>query len=101
VSLRSDENTTKLISKILRNYDIRLRPKFGGDPLDIGMDITIASFDEISEVNMDYTITIYLNQYWKDDRLAFSSLDEELTLSGDFAERIWVPDTFFANDKSR
>jgi hypothetical protein len=24
-----------------------------------------------------------------------------LTLSGDFAEKIWVPDTFFANDKNR
>lgn len=44
---------------------------------------------------------MYLNQYWKDERLAFSSEDEVLTLSGDFAEKIWVPDTFFANDKSR
>jgi len=49
----------------------------------------------------DYTITMYLNQYWKDDRLAFSSNDEVLTLSGEFAEKIWVPDTFFANDKNR
>lgn len=49
----------------------------------------------------DYTITMYLNQYWKDDRLAFSTDDEVLTLSGDFAEKIWVPDTFFANDKNR
>jgi len=49
----------------------------------------------------DYTITMYLNQYWKDDRLAFSTHDEVLTLSGDFAEKIWVPDTFFANDKNR
>jgi gamma-aminobutyric acid receptor subunit beta len=49
----------------------------------------------------DYTITMYLNQYWKDDRLGFSSNDEVLTLSGDFAEKIWVPDTFFANDKNR
>ncbi|KAF2356050.1 Neurotransmitter-gated ion-channel [Trinorchestia longiramus] len=64
------------------------------------MDITIASFDSISEVNMDYTITMYLNQYWKDERLAFSSDDEVLTLPGDFAEMIWVPDTFFANDKN-
>lgn len=60
----------------------------------------------------DYTITIYLNQYWRDERLAFNlfspfgvnsrnDFDDLLTLSGDFAERIWVPDTFFANDKNR
>jgi hypothetical protein len=49
----------------------------------------------------DYTITMYLNQYWKGERLAFSTDDEILTLSGDFAEKIWVPDTFFANDKNR
>lgn len=44
---------------------------------------------------------MYLNQYWKDERLAFSNDEEVLTLSGDFAEKIWVPDTFFANDKNR
>jgi len=48
----------------------------------------------------DYTITIYLNQYWKDDRLSFSDDDQDnMTLTGDFTEKIWVPDTFFANDK--
>ncbi|KAG5682910.1 hypothetical protein PVAND_012228 [Polypedilum vanderplanki] len=116
------ENVTQTISRILEGYDIRLRPNFGGSPLRVGMDLTVASFDAISEVNMDYTITMYLNQYWKDERLAFNSysLDAEnfddsdyqsivneeeeakdmITLSGDFAERIWVPDTFFANDKN-
>ncbi|CAH1106182.1 unnamed protein product [Psylliodes chrysocephalus] len=93
-------NVTQTISRLLEGYDIRLRPNFGGEPLLVGMDLTIASFDAISEVNMDYTITLYLNQYWKDERLAFSSDDEILTLSGDFAEKIWVPDTFFANDKN-
>jgi len=44
---------------------------------------------------------MYLNQYWKDERLAFRMDNEILTLSGDFAEKIWVPDTFFANDKNR
>lgn len=44
---------------------------------------------------------MYLDQYWKDERLAFSNEDETLTLAGDFAEKIWVPDTFFANDKNR
>ncbi|KAK7097734.1 hypothetical protein V1264_004668 [Littorina saxatilis] len=44
---------------------------------------------------------MYLNQYWRDERLQFSQNENEsLTLTGDFAERIWVPDTFLANDKS-
>ncbi|XP_022696149.1 gamma-aminobutyric acid receptor subunit beta-like isoform X1 [Varroa jacobsoni] len=97
------ENITDILKNILNGYDIRLRPNFGGKPLHIGMDLLIASFDSISEVNMDYTITLYLNQYWVDERLAFSSGEggsQELTLSGDFAEKIWVPDTFFANDKN-
>ncbi|KAA0198216.1 hypothetical protein HAZT_HAZT002907 [Hyalella azteca] len=93
-------NVSQTISGLLDGYDIRLRPNFGGEPCYIGMDITIASFDSISEVNMDYTITMYLNQYWKDERLSFSSDDEFISLPGDFAEMIWVPDTFFANDKS-
>ncbi|OTF77896.1 hypothetical protein BLA29_001624 [Euroglyphus maynei] len=51
---------------------------------------------------IDYTLTLYLHQYWRDERLVFSGGDDgdELTLSGDFSERIWVPDTFFANDKN-
>lgn len=57
----------------------------------------------------DYTITMYLNQYWRDDRLAYNALLADnalndfvdLTLSGDVSDRIWLPDTFFANDKNR
>lgn len=57
----------------------------------------------------DYTITIYLNQYWRDERLAYNLLLSDnalndfvdLTLSGDVSDRIWLPDTFFANDKNR
>uniref|UniRef100_A0A1I8HPC1 Gamma-aminobutyric acid receptor subunit beta-like n=1 Tax=Macrostomum lignano TaxID=282301 RepID=A0A1I8HPC1_9PLAT len=49
----------------------------------------------------DYTITMYLNQYWTDHRLAFdlASPNRSMTLTGHFASRIWVPDTFLANDK--
>ncbi|KAK6172671.1 hypothetical protein SNE40_016283 [Patella caerulea] len=44
---------------------------------------------------------MYLNQYWRDDRLEFSkNSNESMTLTGEFAERIWVPDTFLANDKN-
>ncbi|GIY04221.1 gamma-aminobutyric acid receptor subunit beta-like [Caerostris extrusa] len=111
---------------------------FGQEHLLIGMDMVIASFDSISEVNMafksfnkaqlspltketcneifhdvifsvlttrerklvlqvveyawnkserDYTLTLYLNQFWTDERLKFSKENYELTLSGDFAEK--------------
>uniref|UniRef100_A0A1I8I5U8 Gamma-aminobutyric acid receptor subunit beta n=1 Tax=Macrostomum lignano TaxID=282301 RepID=A0A1I8I5U8_9PLAT len=65
------------------------------------MEVVIASFDSISEVNMDYTITMYLNQYWTDNRLAFDirNANKSMTLTGEFASKIWVPDTFIANDK--
>ncbi|KAF0311303.1 Gamma-aminobutyric acid receptor subunit beta-like [Amphibalanus amphitrite] len=45
-------NVTKTIYRLLTGYDIRLRPNFGGQPLYVGMELNIASFDSISEVNM-------------------------------------------------
>ncbi|CAH1777617.1 unnamed protein product, partial [Owenia fusiformis] len=105
VNLMSNKNNSTNVSAIIENllqgYDIRLRPYFGGEALHIDIDLTVASFDSISEVNMDYTITMYLNQYWRDERLQFSDKSDTdyMTLTGDFAEKIWVPDTFFANDK--
>ncbi|VDI64691.1 gamma-aminobutyric acid receptor subunit beta, partial [Mytilus galloprovincialis] len=94
-------NTSTTLDNLLKSYDIRLRPNFGGQRLDIGIELIVVSFDAISEVNMDYTITIHLNQYWLDDRLSFDSYDvSSMTLTGEFAEKIWVPDTFFANDKN-
>ncbi|CAJ0578658.1 unnamed protein product, partial [Mesorhabditis spiculigera] len=98
----SYHNATALLSSLLDEYDIRLRPGFGGDALLLTMDIIIASFDSISEVDMDYTVTLYLHQYWRDERLSWTddpTAIDEMTLSGDFSSRIWVPDTFLANDK--
>ncbi|MEQ2274660.1 Gamma-aminobutyric acid receptor subunit beta-1 [Xenotaenia resolanae] len=40
------------VDKLLKGYDIRLRPDFGGAPVDVGMSIDIASIDMVSEVNM-------------------------------------------------
>ncbi|XP_041430901.1 uncharacterized protein LOC108700058 isoform X7 [Xenopus laevis] len=42
----------KTVDKLLKGYDIRLRPDFGGDPVSVGMSIHISSIDQISEVNM-------------------------------------------------
>ena len=67
-----------------------------GEPLLLDIEIRLASFDSISEVNMDYTLTLYLNQYWRDDRLIFGNSSEEITLTGEIIDKFWLPDTFFS-----
>ncbi|GFS86235.1 putative GABA-activated chloride channel [Nephila pilipes] len=57
------ENITDVIKQVLVDYDIRLRPNFGGKPLYIGMDLNIASFDSISEVNMVSTMNVFETRY--------------------------------------
>ncbi|MCJ8729159.1 hypothetical protein PDJAM_G00102860 [Pangasius djambal] len=41
------------VDKLLKGYDIRLRPDFGGAPVAVGMTIDVASIDMVSEVNME------------------------------------------------
>ena len=44
----------------------------------------------------------YFRQFWKDLRLGFVALSgvESLSVGSELAKKIWVPDTFFANEKS-
>ncbi|XP_067085724.1 gamma-aminobutyric acid receptor subunit beta-3 [Osmerus mordax] len=87
------------VDKLLKGYDIRLRPDFGGAPVAVGMSIDVASIDRVSEVNMDYTLTMYFQQYWRDKRLAYAGIPLNLTLDNRVADQLWVPDTYFLNDK--
>ncbi|XP_019633826.1 PREDICTED: gamma-aminobutyric acid receptor subunit beta-3-like [Branchiostoma belcheri] len=81
------------------NYDRNLRPYFGGQPVRVEMSMTIASIDQISEVDLDYTITLFLRQYWNDDRLIFRGVNRTLSLDGRLVEKLWVPDIFLVNAK--
>lgn len=50
----------------------------------------------------DFTTDFYFRQAWHDSRLSFKPLPgiNELVVGAEVAEKIWVPDTFFANEKS-
>uniref|UniRef100_T1IP40 Neurotransmitter-gated ion-channel transmembrane domain-containing protein n=1 Tax=Strigamia maritima TaxID=126957 RepID=T1IP40_STRMM len=65
-NLSQPANVSRIIDHLLQDYDIRLRPNFGGQPLRIGMDLTIASFDSISEVNMTHFFANDKNSYLHD-----------------------------------
>lgn len=47
----------------------------------------------------DYTLTMYFQQAWRDKRLSYSEIPLNLTLDNRVADQLWVPDTYFLNDK--
>ncbi|CAL8395144.1 unnamed protein product [Arctogadus glacialis] len=72
----------------------------GGPAVPVGVDVQVESLDSISEVDMDFTMTLYLRHYWKDERLSFpSSTNKSMTFDGRLVKKIWVPDVFFVHSK--
>lgn len=48
----------------------------------------------------DFTMTLYLRHYWKDERLSFPSTNNlSMTFDGRLVKKIWVPDMFFVHSK--
>ncbi|XP_007949634.1 gamma-aminobutyric acid receptor subunit rho-2 [Orycteropus afer afer] len=82
------------------DHDFTMRPAFGGPAIPVGVDVQVESLDSISEVDMDFTMTLYLRHYWKDERLAFpSTSNKSMTFDGRLVKKIWVPDIFFVHSK--
>ncbi|XP_004459402.1 gamma-aminobutyric acid receptor subunit theta [Dasypus novemcinctus] len=89
----------KILDRVLAGYDIRLRPNFGGNPLPVGISIYVSRIEQISEMNMDYTITMLFQQTWRDPRLAYHETTLNLTLDYRMLDKLWVPDCYFLNSK--
>ena len=100
-----------------------------GPAVPVGVDVQVESLDAISEVDMvcleravsktftalwsvnnqlkhtftlfqDFTMTLYLRHYWKDERLSFrSNKNQSMTFDGRLVKKIWVPDMFFVHSK--
>ncbi|XP_029451282.1 gamma-aminobutyric acid receptor subunit rho-2 [Rhinatrema bivittatum] len=82
------------------DHDFTMRPAFGGPAIPVGVDVQLESLDSISEVDMDFTMTLYLRHYWKDERLSFpSNANKSMTFDGRLVKKIWVPDVFFVHSK--
>lgn len=68
---------------------------------EVGIGIYVNSFYAVSEQTMDYSIGMYFRQNWSDPRLAHTPIDLKTnnTHMADAWKTIWVPDTFFRNEK--
>uniref|UniRef100_A0A8C1RMZ8 Gamma-aminobutyric acid receptor subunit rho-1 n=1 Tax=Cyprinus carpio TaxID=7962 RepID=A0A8C1RMZ8_CYPCA len=104
-ALRSPDMTKSPMTKseqLLRidDHDFTMRPAFGGPPIPVGVDVQVESLDTISEADMDFTMTLYLRHYWKDERLSFPSTNNQsMTFDSRLVKKIWVPDMFFVHSK--
>ncbi|KAM6216635.1 gamma-aminobutyric acid receptor subunit delta isoform 2-T2 [Rhynchocyon petersi] len=85
---------------LMEGYARNFRPGIGGPPVNVALALEVASIDHISEVNMEYTMTVFLHQSWRDSRLSYSHTNETLGLDSRFVDRLWLPDTFIVNAKS-
>uniref|UniRef100_A0A915IDL9 Neurotransmitter-gated ion-channel ligand-binding domain-containing protein n=1 Tax=Romanomermis culicivorax TaxID=13658 RepID=A0A915IDL9_ROMCU len=95
-------NITRILNDLVHKekYDKRLRPNYGGPPVEVGITIFVSSISAVSEVEMDFTLDIYLRQMWTDNRLAFTGVSRtHITIDVEYMKSIWVPDTFFPNEK--
>ena len=86
----------------------------------MGVSLYVLSVGEISYKFMDFTFDMYFRQFWIDERLKFDngkvrvvacpvcsnegcppqSGVEKLVVGADYIKLIWVPDTFFVNEKT-
>uniref|UniRef100_A0A6I8P0F3 Gamma-aminobutyric acid type A receptor subunit delta n=1 Tax=Ornithorhynchus anatinus TaxID=9258 RepID=A0A6I8P0F3_ORNAN len=88
------------LDDLMTGYARNFRPGIGGPPVNVALAIEVASIDHISEVNMEYTMTVFLHQSWRDDRLSYNHTNETLGLDSRFVDKLWLPDTFIVNAKS-
>ncbi|XP_064637905.1 glycine receptor subunit alpha-2-like [Lineus longissimus] len=96
------ENDTiqTLLDEMLRNYDKRIRPGQGaGKATTVTFDMFINEFSSVNENSMDYSLNLFFRQRWRDPRLAYTKISEPITLGYARIDEIWLPDTFFTNEK--
>ncbi|XP_078033541.1 resistant to dieldrin isoform X4 [Augochlora pura] len=100
-NMLGDVNISAILDSFSVSYDKRVRPNYGGPPVEVGVTMYVLSISSVSEVLMDFTLDFYFRQFWTDPRLAFKPRTgvETLSVGSEFIKNIWVPDTFFVNEK--
>ena len=95
-------NVSAILNQFMVGYDKRVRPNYGGIPVTVGVSLYILSIGDLSEKFMDFTFDMYFRQYWSDPRLSFDKSNfgiSKLVVGAEYIKLIWVPDTFFVNEK--
>ncbi|XP_070534383.1 glycine receptor subunit alpha-2-like isoform X3 [Ptychodera flava] len=77
-----------------------MRPNFGGEPIIVTCSLTVASFADLSETTMDYSLSLSLYLEWTDKRLVHNSSGEITFQTIETIKKAWLPDVYFLNEKT-
>ena len=84
-------------------YDSLVRPYHGVKPVNVNVSIYVLNIPEIdfNKHAAEMTMEMYFRQHWQDPRLRFDKDNDIDTITGgrEIVEKIWVPDTFFVNER--
>ncbi|XP_060572140.1 glycine receptor subunit alpha-2-like isoform X2 [Ruditapes philippinarum] len=104
-NLTEDMNMSTLLTKIFDGYDKKLSPNYnkaGTDRVvEVTINIYIISMFSISEIDMDFSLSMFLRERWKDERLVYDDVLNltRLELDPSLFDSIWVPDLFIITEK--
>ncbi|KAJ8298416.1 hypothetical protein KUTeg_024947 [Tegillarca granosa] len=84
------------------SYEPRFPPDYEyNNATKVTIQIYILSIDSLNEASMDFSVDIFLRQQWVDPRLQFhnKSTIPWLELDQKLIDKVWIPDTYFSNEK--
>ena len=96
------EREGKQMDNLLNNYNRHVAPP-NKNPQLVRMDFGIFGFSDVSELNMDFTVSYFMRIAWRDDRLRFTPEHygnvSYIILHPEEMHKIWRPDIFYRNEK--
>lgn len=99
---RKKSGQDSLVTELLKGYT-KQDPPSPDRATKVELGIEVNSFYSISEATMDYQLSFYLQQRWLDPRLGWynkSSVKlKKIKLGDGMWTQLWIPDTFFRNEK--
>jgi len=87
--IQSDVPT--VISELLLDYDSSIRPHQASGPTHVNLSV---HYGYVGFRNNELIVTMFLRQYWNDERLKFKTPTNIRVKTSKFMNKIWTPDTF-------
>ncbi|XP_059473950.1 glutamate-gated chloride channel-like [Neocloeon triangulifer] len=95
----ANANVEKIMNQLFPDVKTNLALRPAGNATDVSINMHILDFHSIDDEDQEFSVSMYIRQRWTDPRLKFESSSEVRQVVLNEREKIWVPDTFFVNER--